>query len=164
VARAARGGQSVVGVPRTENRSRVLAMDYTILDDGKTITLSSDAVASPASGQLRVSASTLKDCLGWDLKPEGLCRESVCVPVPDRKSLVHDDRIELSVFAEVLGRPIVIDSEERIAALGTGADSQAAAMATLQAPDFELPDLAGRMHTLSEHRGKKVLLIAYASW
>ncbi len=31
-------------------------------------------------------------------------------------------------------------------------------------PDFELPDLAGRMHTLVEHRGKKVLFIAYASW
>jgi peroxiredoxin len=37
-------------------------------------------------------------------------------------------------------------------------------MATLEAPDFTLPDLAGRMHTLSDHRGKKVLLIAYASW
>ena len=32
------------------------------------------------------------------------------------------------------------------------------------APDFSLPDLAGRLHTLSDYRGKKVLLIAYASW
>ncbi len=36
--------------------------------------------------------------------------------------------------------------------------------ATLEAPDFELPDLSGKMHRLSQHRGKKVLLIAYASW
>ena len=32
------------------------------------------------------------------------------------------------------------------------------------APDFSLPDLHGRMHTLSAHRGKKALLIVYASW
>ena len=32
------------------------------------------------------------------------------------------------------------------------------------APDFTLPDLAGHMHSLSDYRGKKVLLIAYASW
>jgi peroxiredoxin len=37
-------------------------------------------------------------------------------------------------------------------------------MATLEAPDFELNDLHGRRHRLSHHRGKKVLLIAYASW
>ena len=30
--------------------------------------------------------------------------------------------------------------------------------------DFTLPDLAGRPHRLSDHRGKKVLLVAYASW
>jgi len=33
-----------------------------------------------------------------------------------------------------------------------------------QAPDFALPDLAGRTHTLAEHRGKKILLVAWASW
>ena len=32
------------------------------------------------------------------------------------------------------------------------------------APDFTLPDLAGQIHTLSDYRGKKVLLVAYASW
>lgn len=39
-----------------------------------------------------------------------------------------------------------------------------AALASLQAPDFELPDLDGKMHRLSDYRGKKVLLAAWASW
>ena len=26
------------------------------------------------------------------------------------------------------------------------------------------PDLEGKLHSLSDHRGKKVLLVAYASW
>ena len=86
--------------------------------------------------------------------------------------LVTDDQAVLVVQGRglhgdrdvALGQPIVIDSEERVVALGTAASDRAASMASLEAPDFELPDLAGRMHTLSEHRGKKALLIAYASW
>jgi hypothetical protein len=137
-------------------------MDYTILDDGRTLTLEADTAPEP--GRLLVSAGALESSLGWALKPEGLCRGDACVPVRDRSALVRDDRIDLGAFAEILGQPIVIDSEEQVVALGTAASARAASMASLEAPDFELPDLAGRMHTLSEHRGKKALLIAYASW
>ena len=139
-------------------------MDYSILDDGRTLTLAGDAATTPEPGRLLVSADALESSLGWALKPEGLCRGDVCVPVRDRSTLVRDDRIDLGAFAEILGQPIVIDSEEQVVALGTAASDRAASMASLEAPDFELPDLAGRMHTLSEHRGKKALLIAYASW
>jgi len=41
---------------------------------------------------------------------------------------------------------------------------RAAALDSGEAPDFTLPDLDGKLHSLSDHRGKKVLLIAYASW
>ncbi|HSY78461.1 MAG TPA: redoxin domain-containing protein [Verrucomicrobiae bacterium] len=34
----------------------------------------------------------------------------------------------------------------------------------MQAPDFELPDLDGKLHRLSDYRGKKVFLLAWASW
>lgn len=61
-------------------------------------------------------------------------------------------------------RPIAVDPDERVAYLGVAAGARAARLASLQAPDFSLPDLAGRTHSLSEHRGKKILLVAYASW
>jgi hypothetical protein len=48
--------------------------------------------------------------------------------------------------------------------LGQGARDRAAALRSLQAPDFTLPDPSGRPHSLSEHRGKKVLLVTWASW
>jgi peroxiredoxin len=35
---------------------------------------------------------------------------------------------------------------------------------SLQAPDFTLPDLEGKWHALSEYRGRKVLLVSWASW
>ena len=48
--------------------------------------------------------------------------------------------------------------------LGTGARQRAAALTTLQAADFALPDLAGQMHHLSAYRGRKVFLATWASW
>lgn len=62
------------------------------------------------------------------------------------------------------GRPVAIDRAERAAYLGVSAGERAKALSSLEAPDFTLADLDGRLHTLSAYRGKKVLLVAYASW
>ena len=51
-----------------------------------------------------------------------------------------------------------------MAALAASAGERSDRLSSLEAPDFALPDFAGRMRRLSDHRGKKVLLIAYASW
>ena len=66
--------------------------------------------------------------------------------------------------AEAAGRPVALDVDERAAYLGISAAERAKSLASLEAPDFTLPDLDGRMHSLSQQRGKKVLLVAYASW
>jgi len=115
-------------------------------------------------GRVWVAPDAVARATGWQLKPEGLCRESVCVPVRDRAALVGESGIDLAAFATALGRPLALDLAEGAAALGTAAADRSAALTSLEAPDFSLPDLAGRRHTLSEHRGKKALLIAYASW
>jgi len=120
--------------------------------------------AQIADGRVQVDAADVEAALGWKLAREGLCRGSVCIPVRDRASLVCNGGLDLETFAALLDRPLALDVEERAAALGERAEDRAAALATLEAPDFTLPDLSGRMHTLSDHRGKKVLLIAYASW
>ena len=54
----------------------------------------------------------------------------------------------------------------RVAAgdLGAVALDRSAELAGPLAPDFQLPDLEGQLHSLSDQRGKQVLLIAYASW
>ena len=66
--------------------------------------------------------------------------------------------------AEAAGRPVAIDTEERAAYLGVSAGERGRRLSSLEAPDFGLPDLSGRVHSLSEHRGKKVFLVAYGSW
>jgi hypothetical protein len=120
--------------------------------------------ASIAGDAVRIAPDALRDATGWKLEPQGLCRGEVCVPVRKRDELVDETGIDLAAFARALDRPLALDTGERAAALGTSAAERGQRMATLEAPDFTLPDLHGRMHSLSEHRGKKVLLIAYASW
>jgi hypothetical protein len=133
---------------------------FELIDEGRL----HEVAASSEGGRVFVAPAELSRATGWTLKPEGLCRDAVCVPVRDRAALVGAAGVDLAAFAAALGRPLALDLEEGAAALGTAAADRGAALASLEAPDFELPDLAGRRHTLSEHRGKKALLIAYASW
>ena len=120
--------------------------------------------ASLTDSAVRLDPASLEQTLGWTLKPEGLCRGEVCVPVRDTAALVRDDGIDLAAFADAVGQPLALNLDERAAALGTRAGDRAEILDTGYAPDFTLPDLDGKMHSLSEHRGKKVLLIVYASW
>ena len=131
------------------------------LIDGERAVL---AEVSIAGETLRIAPEALREATGWKLEARGLCRGEICVPVRDRAELADATGVDLAAFARAIDRPLALDTAERAAALGTGAASQRALMATLEAPDFRLPDLQGRMHSLSDHRGKKVLLIAYASW
>jgi hypothetical protein len=117
-----------------------------------------------AGGAVQVDPADVEVALGWKLAPEGLCRGSVCIPVRDRSALVKNGGLDLATLCALIDRPLALDAGERAAALGESAGDRATALRSLEAPDFTLPDLAGRMHSLSDHRGKKVLLIAYASW
>ena len=133
---------------------------FTIIDDGKLSEL--DAVVSHDA--VALSFHGLEQALGWTHKPEGLCKGDQCVPVEDEMDLISEHGIDLGSLAELLARPLALDLEQRVAYLGTSAAEQSATLAALEAPDFTLPDLEGKLHSLSDYRGKKVLLVAYASW
>ena len=137
-----------------------MAEDFTLIDEGGRVELEAEISA----GRVRIPEAALRDALGWELRAEGLCRGDVCVPVRDPAKLAGAGGVDLEAFAELLDQPLALDAEERAAALGASVREQTARMASLQAPDFTLPDLAGRMHSLSDQRGKKVLLVVYASW
>lgn len=127
---------------------------FTIIDDGRA----TDVPARIDGSDVVLGADALERALGWHLTPDGLCRDAMCLPMPPASELA------LGRIAQALGRPVVVDVEERAAYLGVSAQERASALASLDAPDFTLPDLDGRPHSLHEHRRKKVLLVAYASW
>jgi hypothetical protein len=116
---------------------------------------------------------TLKDVrrvTGFVLKPQGLCRDKLCFPIPkSRKNefISKQSRttwLNLSGMARLIKQPVAFDQTSSVWFFGPRPDEQDGYVASFMAPDFSLPDLSGRIRTLSEFRGKKVLLITWASW
>ena len=107
---------------------------------------------------------------GWELKPEGICKDEVCVPVPAarRSRVIRDSssesQVNLTEFARMVEEPYAHDGNSSVWYFGPPAWEWKDRRAAHEAPDFSLPDLSGRMHTLSELRGKKVFLLFWASW
>ena len=103
---------------------------------------------SVREGRAWVPIAALPDLIGWTVRPEGLCRGDVCVPMAAqrRATLVVDGQIELGGTAQLLGRASVIDAEDAtrpVIALALHPESRRQALDDLHAPDFVLPDLEG---------------------
>ena len=124
------------------------------------------ATARAAREDLWIGARELETMTGWSMKPQGLCRGDICVPVPvdQAANTVAGDAVNAAHFWRRMGNPVLHDAAGEVWVLGTSASHRGASLQTLEAPNFALPDLGGVTHTLSEHRGKKVLLATWASW
>lgn len=136
-----------------------MSRTLTLLDGGSETTVDVDDHEALAAGDLLA-------VLGWELKPEGLCRGDVCVPVRDR-ALVEagdDGRVSLSGVAEALDRPLVIDSKAGVAAIGPQRSSRRHALAGGAMPELALPDVDGHVVDLADLQGKKVVVTAFATW
>jgi hypothetical protein len=95
---------------------------------------------------------------GWEIKPEGACKEEICVPLGG----AGGDTLDARLLSDRLGMPLVHDEASDLWALGP--ETGGKALTSARAPDFTLPDLDGREFRLSSLRGQKVLLVAWASW
>jgi hypothetical protein len=115
---------------------------------------------------LWIPLSELKAVSGWELKPEGVCKDEVCVPVPDarRQALIHGQEFNLTEFARLIEQPVAHDESRGVWYFGPAAWEWKSRLTSRVAPDFSLPDLSGHLHSLSELQGKKVFLLFWAAW
>jgi len=96
---------------------------------------------------------------GWAAKPEGMCKGDMCVPVP---GAVSDDRLDVESVADRLG--MALEQEPAAGVWALGPESGGKALTTAVAPELELADVDGNPFKLSALHGRKVLLVAWASW
>lgn len=108
---------------------------------------------------LSVPRSEFEAGTGWQLKPQGACQGSVCIPL----SQPAGDSVDVARVANDIGMPLVAAPEYGLWALGP-ASIGSRALASAEAPDLRLPDLNGKEFRLSSLRGRKVLLYAWAPY
>ena len=123
-----------------------------------------DAIAD--GDELWLDHAGIEQATGWSWKPEGLCHGDVCIPLPRAQAgeVTRGGRLNMAAMWRHSGQPVVHDAASSVWVLGSGAAQRSSALATLQAPEFTLPDLDGHLHSLSSHRGRKVFLATWASW
>jgi hypothetical protein len=91
----------------------------------------------------------------------------VCVPIPTgrRHEFFADDQsFNLAALSRLLGETVVHSDDLSAWVISEPASNVTSRLQSLDAPDFALPDLDGRLHRLSDYRGNKVFLVAWASW
>jgi hypothetical protein len=101
------------------------------------------------------------DMTEWLAKPEGLCKGAQCVPLPTEGRTDNGD-LDITIAAQRLGMPLVHDENAGQWALGP--ESGGRVLSSAEAPDLILPDANGKPFELGSLEGRKVLLLAWASW
>jgi hypothetical protein len=152
---------SVVAVRAANQDKRI------VIYDGVATEL---AVAPNSSTDLWITTSELTHATRFVIKPQGVCRDELCFPLPKNRKADFVSKkgattwFNLSEFAKLIRQPVVVDQKNGVWYFGARDAEQNGYLTSLEAPNFTLPDLNGRMHSLSDFRGKKVLLVTWASW
>ncbi len=131
----------------------------TVLYGDRSITL--EKVQSD-SKDLWVHKTDLPRINEFEVKPQGACRGDVCIPIS--KDLQRGQWFNLTGFAHKVNETVVADAGTHTWSFGEIPVVRGAFLNSRIAPDFAVPDRKGRIVHLNDFRGKKVLVLTWASW
>ena len=114
----------------------------------------------PDPKDLWVRAADLPRINGFEVKPQGACRADMCIPLA--KDLKQGEWFGLTGFARRLRQAYVADTG--VWSFGEIPAVRGEFYQSRIAPDFAVPDRSGHIVHLSDFRGKKVLVVTWASW
>lgn len=156
-------GASTLGPAWPALASGQTAGAATVLFDDRSVPLTKAVHQTTTAGEaLWILKKDLPRVNGFELKPQGACRADICIPVP--KDMAEGDRFNLTAFARRVGQSVVADAEARVWSFGEMPVLRGDFLSSRIAPDFEVPDRQGRPVRLSRFRGKKLLVVTWASW
>jgi hypothetical protein len=111
-------------------------------------------------GDLWIEAKDLPKINRFEVKPQGACRGDICIPLG--KDLKSKNWFNLSGFARKVQQAVA--NEGGLWSLGEMPVLRTGFLESRVAPDFGMPDRKGAMVQLKDFRGRKVLLLTWASW
>jgi hypothetical protein len=109
----------------------------------------------------RVTPEELHAATGWELKPEGACHGAQCVPLPGLQTGA-DGTIDVGEFAALMNMPVAVDDTYGLWALGPPSGGRV--LTDTRLPELVLSDFDGHPFDVGSLRGRKMLLLAWASW
>jgi hypothetical protein len=152
---------SVVTAHAADQNTRVVVYDG----------VATEVSAAPvSSSDLWITTGDLTRATRFVIKPEGVCHDELCFPLPKNRKAEFVSKkgtttwFNLSAFAKLIRQPVVVDQKNGVWYFGARDAEQNGYLTSLEAPNFTLPDLNGKLHSLADFRGKKVLLVTWASW
>jgi AhpC/TSA family len=111
---------------------------------------------------LQVDPAAFRARTGWEIKPEGACKGETCVPLPS--DATNNGKLDARILSERLGMSLVHNESQNLWALGPETAINGRVLTSVVAPDISLPDLDGNLFRLADLRGRKVVLVSWASW
>jgi hypothetical protein len=149
------------GTSRAADKERVVVYDGVV-----TTVLANEE----PSQDLWVTMKDLTRATRFVVKPQGICRDELCFPIPKGRKAdfvakkASSEWFNLSAFARLVKQAVARDEKNGVWYFGKRDDERGTYLASLEAPNFTLPDMSGHTHSLSDYRGKKVMIITWASW
>ena len=148
--------------PAIANASAPKPAGATVLFDDRATPLTTIRRDPNDRSSLWIRKRDLPRVNGFEVKPQGACRADVCIPLP--KAMLHADWFDLTAFAKKVDQTVVSDAEARVWSFGEIQALRGSFLEGRMATDFVVPDRAGRPVHLTSLRGKKVLVVTWASW
>jgi hypothetical protein len=142
--------------------SSISAAPVTVLMNDQVYTLDS---AKSENNTLWVTAEDLKKFSGFEIKPEGACLDEICIPLTPEMTRTEGD-VKLYNATE-LARKLqqsFVESIDQTWAFGPVPQKITTYLKSALAPDFAIADRNGKVVRLSDFKGKKVLILTWASW
>jgi len=124
----------------------------------------------PDVQNLWVTPGDFERISGFELKPEGACLGELCIPIRQNADndiyVTRDGQAYLNAtgFADKVQQAYTVDRDKGVWSFGRAPATRKAFMESAIAPDFALKDRSGATIRLSDFRGKKVLILTWASW
>lgn len=134
----------------------------TVLYQGRAVTLSETG----AGDGLLIRPDDLPHVNGFELKPEGACRDELCIPL-NEDVLIRQDGTEwfdLAAFADLVGQPHVADRPAGVWSFAEIPARRESMMVNAMAPDFEVTDRQGNRIGTADLKGRKALIVTWSSW
>ncbi len=118
---------------------------------------------------LWIRVDELHAATGYELKESGVCYDplNICIPLlEDGFTQIHSGHtwFNVSKLSQKLSQVCISNDDQTVWSLGLIPEVRKAMLDSSIAPDFEIEDMNGEMIRLSDFRGKKVLVVTWATW